>query len=59
MIMMIGYQTSENSLFVNSGKVIYDHEQSWKKWESGNPVPGPFSAKTQKVNHYSERRREF
>ena len=30
-----------------------------KKWEIGNPVPGPFLAKIQKVNQNSESRREF
>ena len=30
-----------------------------KKWEPRNPVPGPFSAKIQKVNENSESKREF
>ena len=34
-------------------------QQSWKKVEPRNPVPGPFSAKIRKVNQNSESRGEF
>ena len=57
----LDHATNEPPLSDPPGYTLNDHLVSkvGKKWETRNPVPGPFSAKIRKVNQNSESRREF